>query len=150
MIHPVNSTRFGMMRAAAATQRAAVAALEFCGRRKRARDRAMALLREHLSDSQRSQFDNRGYFDVVGSDTGACYRIFWRRPTNVYRLDGNEFPMLPRCFYPVGKLPLADVLLAQKLALERFEREALAVARPAINDPIECEVPAQQGARHRR
>jgi hypothetical protein len=33
------------------------------------------------------------------------------------------------CFMPIGALPIGDVMLAQKIALETCEREVRAVAR---------------------
>jgi hypothetical protein len=44
--------------------------------------RSLRLLREWLSPSQRSQFAEKGYFEVVGGETGRRYRIYagaiWR------------------------------------------------------------------------
>jgi hypothetical protein len=47
---------------------------------------------------------------------------------NVEELDaaGRRVGLL--CFTPQGRLPLADNMLAQKIALELFELEALKVA----------------------
>ena len=97
-----------------------------------AHGRALALLREHLSPAQRALFDSSGYFDVVGSQTGTRYRIRIGRISNidVYGVDGAYVRSL--CFAPSGNLPLGDVLLAQKLALEGFEPETLAVANAGI------------------
>jgi hypothetical protein len=38
--------------------------------------RAQELLRSWLSLGQREQYDARGFFEVVGSDTGKRYRIY--------------------------------------------------------------------------
>jgi hypothetical protein len=43
--------------------------------------RSLRLLREWLSPAQREQFARRGYFEVVGSDSGKRYRIHRSRPS---------------------------------------------------------------------
>lgn len=96
--------------------------------RSSANERALTLLEEHLSDTQRSQFADHGFFEVFGSQSGARYRIYQRRPVNVFELNSDGWIVRSWCFYPIGRLPLGDVLLAQKIALEHFERDALAVA----------------------
>jgi hypothetical protein len=90
--------------------------------------RSFRLLDENLSDSQRRQFAQHRYFDVVGGHSGRRYRIHNRSMLNVEELDDKGIPAIGVCFSPDGHLPTADVMLAQKLALEVFEREALAVA----------------------
>lgn len=96
--------------------------------RSRAHNQALALLFDHLSDRQRQQFANLGCFDVIGSDTGKRYRIYRQRPSNIHELSGEGRVVRLWCFHPVGNLPMGDVLLAQKMALELFENEALALA----------------------
>jgi hypothetical protein len=93
-----------------------------------ARDRGMRLLIENLSPAQRAQYDESGYFDVTGGETGKRYRITRGRLMNVDEIgkNGNRVRML--CFMPEGVLVLGDVMLAQKLALELFESQALSVA----------------------
>jgi hypothetical protein len=49
---------------------------------------------------------------------------------NVQELDAQGRLVGTWCFFPVGGLVPGDILLAQKLALELFEPEALAVANP--------------------
>jgi len=39
------------------------------------------------------------------------------------------------CFTPQGHLPICDVMLAQKIALECFELDALAVANTILSEP---------------
>jgi hypothetical protein len=70
-----------------------------------------------------------GYFEVVGGDTGNRYRIYAGAATNVCEIDENGRPKIGLCFLPVGDLPIGDVMLAQKIALETSEGSALAVAR---------------------
>jgi hypothetical protein len=96
--------------------------------RETAEQRSMRLLKAHLNPLQRRQFDEHGWFDVVGGQSGRRYRVYRAYVTNVQEvgIDGACVQVL--CFSPCGHLPLGDVLLAQKVALEAFEGEALAVA----------------------
>ena len=91
--------------------------------------RSLRLLRHWLSPAQRAQFAEKGYFEVVGGDTGRQYRIYAGAATNVCEIDENGHPKVRLCFLPLGELPIGDVMLAQKIALESCERGALAVAR---------------------
>jgi hypothetical protein len=90
--------------------------------------RGRCLLRHWLSTSQRKQFDANDYFDVIGCDTGRAYRIYYGRTMNVHELDEAGRFKIGWCFLPKGCLAAGDVMLAQKIALETFERDALAVA----------------------
>jgi hypothetical protein len=47
---------------------------------------------------------------------------------NVHEIDTNGKRTQSLCFAPKGVLPLGDIMLAQKLALELFEHRVLAVA----------------------
>ncbi|MFB9261851.1 hypothetical protein ACFFWD_01480 [Bradyrhizobium erythrophlei] len=89
----------------------------------------MRLLREWLSPVQRTQFAKKGYFEVVGGDTGKQYRIYPGAMSNVSEIDEKGRPRLGLCFRTMGELPIGDVMLAQKIALESCESSALAVAR---------------------
>ena len=89
----------------------------------------MRLLRQWLSPPQRAQFTEKGYFEVVGGDTGKRYRIYAGVATNVCEVDKNGRPTLGLCFLPMGDLPMGDVMLSQKIALESSENRALGVAR---------------------
>ena len=91
--------------------------------------RSLRLLREWLSPAQREQFARRGYFEVVGSDSGKRYRIHAGASVNVCEMDERGRPLEGLCFMPIGALPIGDVMLAQKIALETCEGEARAVAR---------------------
>jgi hypothetical protein len=93
-----------------------------------AQARGIELLRRNLTARQRLQYESRGFFEVVGGETGKRYRIHRRRQLNVEELDttGERFQLL--CFMPRGSPVLGDVMLAQKLALELFESAALEVA----------------------
>ena len=91
--------------------------------------RDLRRLRHWLSPSQRAQFDDLGYFEVVGCDSGRRYRIYCGSAMNVYEMDHAGCLNLGRCFMPVGNLVAGDVMLAQKIALETNECSALAVAK---------------------
>ncbi len=90
--------------------------------------RGLKLLREWLSPEQRTEFDAKGYFDVVGCDSGKRYRIHHGATTNVHEIGDNGLPLVGWCFLPEGPLVAGDVMLAQKIALETYEYSALAVA----------------------
>jgi hypothetical protein len=96
--------------------------------------RSLRLLRQQLSPVQRAQFAEKGYFEVVGGDTGKRYRIYAGAATNVCEVDENGQPTLGLCFLPMGDLPIGDVMLSQKIALENSESIALAVARRFVAD----------------
>jgi len=91
--------------------------------------RGLRLLRSWLSPRQREQFDKSGYFDVVGCLTGRKYRIYYDMlPPNVYEIDHAGHRAMGLCFAPAGPLVRGDVMLAQKIALETNEHDALAAA----------------------
>jgi hypothetical protein len=90
--------------------------------------RARRLLRDWLSPEQRRQFEAEGRFEVTGGRTGKRYRIFNGNCANVYELDAMGEPVMGLCFVPAGSLAMGDVMLAQKIALETCESEALAKA----------------------
>lgn len=92
--------------------------------------RALQLLRSWLSLQQRLEFERKGYFDVVGCDTGKRYRIRRGTSGNVNELDEYGRLGIGWCFVPVGGLVEGDVMLAQKIALETDEERALSIANP--------------------
>jgi len=93
--------------------------------------RGFELLARHLSPSQRRQYSQLRSFDVVGGDTGKRYRIRCGRLMNIEQLDHKGQSVMVLCFGPRGRLPVGDIMLAQKVALELFETEALRVANRA-------------------
>ena len=97
-------------------------------RRSEAHERGMRLLRENLTSAQRAQYDRYGYFEVVGGRTGKRYRIRHGRSMNIDQLDKNGRRVCGWCFFPEGNLVTGDVMLAQKVALELFEVDALKIA----------------------
>ena len=93
-----------------------------------ANERGLLLLKRNLTAAQRQQFETQGFFHVIGGTTGNRYRIHAGRQMNVEELNerGNRIAVL--CFMPEGDLVNGDVMLAQKLALELYEPEAIMVA----------------------
>jgi hypothetical protein len=65
---------------------------------------------------------------VIGGSAGRTYRIRLNGPINVEELDRDGWCIERLCFFPEGNLVDNDVVLAQKVALETFESEALAIA----------------------
>jgi hypothetical protein len=96
--------------------------------RNEAEERALALLRSWLTPEQDRQWRAHHQFEVVGCDTGTRYRIKCRAAMNIHQLDAVGNTVAQWCFMPQGGLAAGDVLLAQKIALETMERQALAVA----------------------
>ena len=90
--------------------------------------RGARLLRDNLSPEQLATYRKGRSFDVVGGDTGKRYRIYRAGMMNVAELDGQGQHIWTWCFCPEGNLVRGDNMLAQKLALELFETEALAKA----------------------
>lgn len=90
--------------------------------------RGLNLLREWLSPEQRAQFDAERQFEVVGCHSGKKYRIRYGSSANIDELDDAGRPLMGWCFVPNRYLVPGDVMLAQKIALETNERDALVVA----------------------
>jgi hypothetical protein len=89
---------------------------------------ATQLLIRSLSGAQRAQYEKHRYFDVIGGSTGTCYRIRYGAQMNVDQLDHTGRRTNVLCFVPEGGLPIGDIMLAQKIALEHYEKEAVEVA----------------------
>src|ERR1700730_6581908 len=101
-----------------------------------ASNKALALLKRWLSPEQCKELEKRGSFDVVGCHTGRCYRIHPGKLNNVRILQDNV-EVAALCFAPTdaGFLPEADIMLAQKIALETNEKAALKVAHQSPRYP---------------
>jgi hypothetical protein len=97
--------------------------------------RALELLESHLSAIQRAQFSSFGRFEVTGGDTGTRYVIRNIATINIEQLNSHGERVRRWCFGPQGNLAAGDVLLAQKLALECFESQALARAQSYAPEP---------------
>lgn len=97
-------------------------------RRRTAEEKGLTLLRQWLSPAQLAQYEKYGYFEVMGGESGKHYRIRPTRQMNVDELDQHGARTAAWCFGPDGELPIGDVMLAQKIALENNERAALALA----------------------
>src|SRR6476620_6849501 len=93
-----------------------------------AQSKAIQLLKQHLTPEQREQYEKRNYFYVSGGNSGRVYRIRHGTQMNVEQLDQNGKRIRVLCFMPEGGLPVGDVMLAQKIALELYEKEALRIA----------------------
>lgn len=97
-------------------------------RRSDAHERGMRLLKENLTPEQRHQYARYGYFEVIGGKTGKRYRIRHGRSMNIDQLDKNGRRVCGWCFFPEGNLVTGDVMLAQKVAIELFETDAIKIA----------------------
>jgi len=92
------------------------------------RVRAWDLLKSNLTPEQANQLRRTRAFEVIGGATGRRYRIRHSLVFNVDLLSEQGWHVVSICFRPRGDLPLGDIMLAQKNALELFELEALKVA----------------------
>ena len=93
-----------------------------------AQNKGIDLLKANLSPEQRAQYDKDKHFEVKGCDSGKRYRIRHGRQMNIDELDGKGKVVGGWCFLPEGGLVAGDCMLAQKIALESFERDALKIA----------------------
>jgi hypothetical protein len=93
-----------------------------------AEKRGMDLLRDNLSEPQRNELEQHGWFHVIGNSSKKTFRLFKARQMNIMELDKSGGPKWCWCFLPSGGVVLGDVLLAQKLALETDEKAALKLA----------------------
>jgi hypothetical protein len=96
--------------------------------RRQAEERGAALLRSWLSPEQSRLWESHRHFYVVGCDTNTCYRLRHGSMMNIDELDLRGKVVARWCFGPKGDLAIGDVMLAQKIALETMELEALARA----------------------
>jgi hypothetical protein len=93
-----------------------------------AHQRGIRLLKENLSTEQLEQYERRAHFEVTGGKTGRRYRIRHGRSMNIDQLDKHGRRVCGWCFFPKGNLVAGDIMLAQKLAIELFEADALKTA----------------------
>jgi hypothetical protein len=93
-----------------------------------AHGRSIQLLKQNLSPAQLEQYERLRHFEVIGGSSGDRYRIRHGFQMNVERLDKNGRRKFLLCFTPQGRVPIGDIMLAQKMALELFENEAIQIA----------------------
>src|SRR4029453_2876104 len=106
-----------------------------------AHERGIEFLTQNLSPAQRQQYERHAYFDVIGGETGKRYRIHHGYQMNVEQLDQDGRRARLLCFMPRGGLPVGDIMLAQKIALELFESDTISVANGSLAwDHIEEEM----------
>jgi hypothetical protein len=110
-------------------------------------EKGVALLRSWLSPEQAELWDSHRHFYVVGSDTGRRYRIKYGKSMNIEELDSEGNVVNQWCFGPQGNLAVGDVMLAQKIALETIEIEALAKANRNRTFGAAQNYPARDAAR---
>jgi hypothetical protein len=90
--------------------------------------RALRLLKQWLSPEQLACYERFAYFDVIGSHSGSVFRIRHGTQANIEELNNAGEAVCRWCFVPVGYLAAGDVMLAQKVALETNEPDALSIA----------------------
>ena len=93
-----------------------------------AQGQSLRLLVRNLTPTQRHQLARHDYFEVIGGESGMRYRIRYGPALNVETLDENGRRQHMLCFAPQGCLPVGDIMLAQKIALELFEADAIKTA----------------------
>lgn len=92
-------------------------------------DKAISLFLSWLNPTQRKDYLRHDYFYVKGSDSGKLYRINKAvAPFNVEMLNFDGTTKDRLCFVPRNCPFTGDIMLAQKIALETNEKEALRVA----------------------
>ena len=76
-----------------------------------------------LSGKQRREFELCGYFSVEAPGRGRFWILPWRSLNVVEPVTGDCY-----CGAPEGRLPVYDLMLAQKLLLENDPRHFFSVA----------------------
>lgn len=110
-------------------------------RRKLAARKAEQLLLEHLSASQREEWQTDRAFTVLTADGKRAYRIAYGLAGNVRLVKADEPPLSRRgnplpvgarfcmhVYHPDGQVPNEDNVLAQKLLIESNEAHFLELA----------------------
>lgn len=91
-------------------------------------DRAEALLRAVLDESEYQQLTKRGYFDLRSpTEPERIYRI--PRYCGLVRMYEHGVVARELCVQPVEPLPTADVIAMHKIMIQGNEEEYLACAR---------------------
>lgn len=90
-----------------------------------AQQRAETLLLEHLDETETERWKAKGEIHVR-SQRGRRYCIRGdKRQHNIFELDESDTPVKELCVHISAECPLADNVLAQKLALEHAEDHLL-------------------------
>lgn len=153
--HPITREQHAAWRGRAIRAMARSLADDLQKRRvEQAKSKAVILLRRHLTDEQRRQYDKEGFF-LVEVNSGRKYRIEKGVVANVKLLGPEGERAASLCVHPADStIPDADVALAQKLMLlcdeETFIRLAnVHHASPEANRIIQ-EIKRKQPAPLRR
>jgi hypothetical protein len=96
--------------------------------RKEAEQKARKLLTQWLTPAQLAQYARKGHFEVTGCHSRKRYCIRSERQMNIDELDDRNRTIAVWCFGPEGTLPIGDIMLAQKIALETDEAASLTIA----------------------
>lgn len=90
--------------------------------------KARVLLERALTPQQRRDLFARRYFYVKGKKF--TYRIREAHSGNVDALDSSGLVISRYCAHPLGRVPVYDIMLAQKLWIETDEEMFLKEASP--------------------
>jgi hypothetical protein len=94
----------------------------------KAEQAAKDLLLLCLSPEQRARYELDGNFEVKGNRSGNVYSINCHSYAgNIRRSDGRIF-----CAHPPADVPMSDMILAQKLAIECYEEHFLEKANVRV------------------
>jgi hypothetical protein len=104
-----------------------------------ANQKAVPLLFDHLTKSQRRSLRKHGFFDVTGAD-GHTRRLWYALHGNYQVLDSAGKPLRSYCGHYGENLPIADTLLCQLLVVktdpERYEKRGANIM--PIYDTARC------------
>jgi hypothetical protein len=110
--------------------------------RRVADERAKRLLRSTLSPQQLKEFDRKGYFHVVVKERR--FRITGQWSHGIKEVDAKGRILRTLCAHPVERVPIADMMLTQKLWLEASPKEFIKIAnviRQRRGLPLQRRVP---------
>jgi hypothetical protein len=120
-------------------------AAEYKAKDDAATKRAEEMLFLLLSDEQRKQYEEHGYFDTMVNDK--LYRINKGRAMNVELIEGGV-AKFKYCALPKEYMPAPDVMAAQLLMLQTDEKRFLSIANRTVlhavrtaTDEQPCETP---------
>ena len=106
--------------------------------------RGMRLFKANLTPAQLEQYEQHGYFELIGGDTGRRYRIRRGTTMNIDEMDESGRLVKKWCFVPTGNLVAGDVYLAQKCLSCRCAWGALppgALKHPGRRAPSSARMP---------